>query len=870
MKLFKILLLFCCFNCAVSSTYAQANPYIAVLPENSGLVNLGATLNLQITIGNTGSTSIAAFKLRPVITVPAIVNFLPDAAQLTGLPAGWSIVSNSGSQIRICNGTDVIAGNTSRTIILKVQGVTIGGPITFSGQLNFGGASCAVAGPAPSGNNTADDFATSTIQVVAGCSLAVTATSGNILCSGGSTTITASSTGIAGIVEYGITGTISVPFQTSNTFTVPAGTYTVTARDAANPLTCIATTSIVITEPTPIPDPTINVLQPNCTQGNGIVTVTSSTTGLTFSIDGGAYVTYPSGGFLLTTGAHTIQAKNTNGCLTQIINITINVQPTTPTAPVVGTITQPNCSVSTGSVVLNGLPSGDWVINPGAISGNTSSTTINNLAANNYTFTLTNAVGCTSIASTNVIINPVLDAPTTPIISITQPTCTVATGTIVITSPTTDLTFSLDGGLYAPYPTGGYTGITSGNHTLIAQNISGCLSPLRNFTINAQPASPPAAVVNITQPTCTVATATIAITSPTTGLTFSLDGGAFNPYPTGGYITTPGTHTIATQNTSGCAATITNIIVNAQPASPTVSASTSLITCFGGSSTITASSTGGVLPYEYSLNSGSFQTVNTFTVGAGTYTLTVKGANGCTGTSNNIVVTQPTPITASTTVGDIACSGGNTTLTIVATGGTGAYEYRINNGSFQPINIFNVGAGIYTATVRLAANPACSTSATTPITITQPDSLKAKTTALVIAKCGGLSTITVTAQGGKQPYTGTGGFTREPGKWKFTVTDANACTSTSEVTILPPGCVDIKIFPNPAQNIITINHSEALQNACIQVYTLTGKLVLKRNIPPYSFVTKMDVSKLTSGLYVLVYTNANERKETKLIKFNSK
>ncbi len=166
MKKFKSIILTLIVAVIASNAMGQANPTIAVLPANSGQVGVGGILDLQITIGNTGTANIVAFKLRPVITVPGIVTFLPDAQQTAGLPAGWSIVSNTGAQLRICNGTDVIPGSGNRTIILKVQGVTIGGPTTFSGQLNFGGASCAAGGSAPTGNVTADDNATSTIEVI--------------------------------------------------------------------------------------------------------------------------------------------------------------------------------------------------------------------------------------------------------------------------------------------------------------------------------------------------------------------------------------------------------------------------------------------------------------------------------------------------------------------------------------------------------------------------------------------------------------------------------------------------------------------------------------------------------------------------------
>jgi len=116
--------------------------------------------------------------------------------------------------------------------------------------------------------------------------------------------------------------------------------------------------------------------------------------------------------------------------------ITINAR---PTAPTIGTITQPSCTTPTGSVVLSGLPAGSWTITrtPGNITttGTTTSTTLTGLPAGaTYTFTVSNGT-CTSASSGNVVINAVPIAPAIPTIaSVTQPSCTVSTGSIIITS----------------------------------------------------------------------------------------------------------------------------------------------------------------------------------------------------------------------------------------------------------------------------------------------------------------------------------------------------------------------------------------------------------------------------------------------------
>src|SRR5947208_8133278 len=140
----------------------------------------------------------------------------------------------------------------------------------------------------------------------------------------------------------------------------------------------------------------------------------------------------------LATGTYNYTVSTAAGCTSPAsADVVINAQPPTPTAPVVGTITQPTCTVATGSVVLSGLPACNWTINPGGITGNTATTTINNLAAGTYNYTVTNASGCTSPASADVVINP--QPPRSEERRVgkeTQPPCTVDTGSVVLSGLT--------------------------------------------------------------------------------------------------------------------------------------------------------------------------------------------------------------------------------------------------------------------------------------------------------------------------------------------------------------------------------------------------------------------------------------------------
>jgi hypothetical protein len=85
------------------------------------------------------------------------------------------------------------------------------------------------------------------------------------------------------------------------------------------------------------------------------------------------------------------------GTYTNSEAITIKVNPT-PGVPVIGTVKPIDCN-SAGSVVLSGLPTGNWTINPGNIAGSGTSATISGLAVGSYSYSVTNQFGCVSPAT---------------------------------------------------------------------------------------------------------------------------------------------------------------------------------------------------------------------------------------------------------------------------------------------------------------------------------------------------------------------------------------------------------------------------------------------------------------------------------------
>lgn len=73
-----------------------------------------------------------------------------------------------------------------------------------------------------------------------------------------------------------------------------------------------------------------------------------------------------------------------------------------------------------------------------------------------------------------------------PTISITQPTCAIATGTITVISPVAGLTFSINGTTYTN-TTGVFTGVPTGTYNVTSKNSAGTISSPAIAVVNSQP-----------------------------------------------------------------------------------------------------------------------------------------------------------------------------------------------------------------------------------------------------------------------------------------------------------------------------------------------------------------------------------------------
>jgi hypothetical protein len=363
---------------------------------------------------------------------------------------------------------------------------------------------------------------------------------------------------------------------------------------------------------------------------------------------------------------------------------------------------------------------------------------------------------------------------------------------------TAPYTFNWGGGI----TTEDRTGLTAGIYSVTITDANNC-----NVTLS---------IINVTQPTAvsgtTVVTNVICNGGANGAINLTPSGGTA-PYifNWGGGITTEdrtglaaGTYAVTITDANGCTATLSFNVI--QPIAA-ISATTVItnVSCNGGTNgAINLTPSGGTAPYTFNWGGGVTTEDRTGLV-AGTYSVTITDANGCSRLLSGIAVTQPTLALTSTEASktNILCFGGNNgSATISASGGTAPYSYNWTPGNPPgdgTATIIGVTAAAWTCTITDANG--CSTSRI--VNITQPWGLDAIASTQTNISCfgGNNGRAVVSVANGTPPYTydwtpgnptgdGTGDATGlTAGNWNCLVTDANGCGKSVGFTIIEPAAV---------------------------------------------------------------------------------
>ena len=294
-------------------------------------------------------------------------------------------------------------------------------------------------------------------------------------------------------------------------------------------------------------------------------------------------------------------------------------------------------------------------------------------------------------------------------------------------------------------------------------------------------------------------------------------GNSFNSLPIG-------TYSVKAKDATGCMDSIQVVIDKAFPDLTITNTQTTNGSCTGtadGAILITAN--GGKPNLLYSTNGTTFQAGNNFNTAPGTYTATVKDANGCTASIPDILVQFDNTMTLSTGAAPTICEGKNTILPALTNG---------TNVEWSPAASLNN---------KNALNPIASPVVTTKYYIKSTLGICDKYDSVIVfvnpaplADAGKDSTICF---GGSTRLSGSGGVSYEwsPSSYlsstavsdpavtkpstitySLSVTDANGCVSLSKdkvvLTVSPPaklyaGADTYVAIKQPLQlNAIDINH----------------------------------------------------------------
>ena len=564
------------------------------------------------------------------------------------------------------------------------------------------------------------------------------------------------------------------------------------------------------------------------TNGSALITMSPapSSNAITYTVDGGASTpgTLVANAFTvsgLATGPHSVVVTGNGGCTTPV---TVNFTVGGPASALTLSLAHTNTLCATGATgtitatANGGTAPYTYSLDGGASQG---SPLFTGVAAGLHSVTVTDANSCVTTSTVTVGSPAALTASATATAT-TTPSSNDGTATAAPNGGTAPYLISWN---TTPVQNGATaTGLSAGTYTATIVDDNGC-------TTTAQ--------ASVTAPACSIAvSATHVNVSCFGGTNGSISAGATGATGTVTYTITPGgssnttgsftdlasgTYSIAAVDQSSCS-TSTSVTVGT-PTAVVASSTAGTIACFGGTTTVVVSATGGNSPYTGT---------GTFTVSAGSYSFTVTDDNGCTSTTTGTVTQPAAALLASSTAGTIACNGGTTTVTVSATGGTAPYT---GTGSFT------VSAGAYSYTV----TDANGCTSTTSGSVSQPSAVVASSTTGTIACNGGTTTVTVSATGGTAPYTGTGSFTVSAGAYSYTVTDANGCTSTTSGSVSQPAQLVASstagtIACNGGTTTVTVSATGGTAP-----YTGTGSFTVSAGAYSYTVSDANGCSSTTSG-----------------------
>ena len=469
-----------------------------------------------------------------------------------------------------------------------------------------------------------------------------------------------------------------------------------------------------------------------------------------------------------------------------------------------------------------------------------------------YTVKVTNSHGCTATAEHTVTIH---DAPQTPsLTTVDNTSCTTPNGSITVSAPTGfNYRYSLNDGSFQSSTT--FSELNAGNYVVTVKNGDGCTSSAT--TSIATEGNTLNATITANAP-CENGTLQLNASPSNTNVSYEWTGpNGFsstvqNPSINNVSLSNSGLYTLViTETGTNCSYEETyTVTIHSQP-SATIEGGSDI--CAGGSTTLTAS--GG---NSYSWNTGA-NTQSVDVNAAGTYTVTVTDANGCTSTAIQTVSVHEAPQMPTFTVTDYTvCIPPNGSITVNTPTGTG-YTYSINGGSSQSSNRFlGLIKGDYTVTVQNEYGCSSSATATVNSDIHLPDvSISSNTPCLNDTL---ELTVTTSSTFASFEWTGPNFCAADQNLTIPNVAMEHADTYTLKVTDLATGCATVETHDVSVHSLPTVSISgdRDICSGSSTILLASGGISYNWNtgaITPYIEVG-------SSGVFIVTATDVNGCSDT--------
>lgn len=392
------------------------------------------------------------------------------------------------------------------------------------------------------------------------------------------------------------------------------------------------------------------------------------------------------------------------------VAVTVNIPTTIPGGT--GTTLSYSLNPPGGSYTTQWSSSCGGTFSPNANSATVTYTPPANVTSCIISVRLTDACGRIVFDSKQVEVGCILNVTPT----VTEVSCNGGTnGAINMSITGGSAPYSYNWSRVSPAGTGSGTGtsitsLSAGTYNVTVSSPAGCSTTFSALVNQPNVLTATATPVN---PACVGQTGAINLSrnGGTPGYTFNWTGpGGFTATTRNLSNLSAGTYNVTVTDSRGCTATASATITAPASAVAVALTGTTNVSCNGGTNgAINITASGGTPGYTYSWNNGS-TLEDRSGLSAGTYSVTVTDANGCTATLS-ATITQPAALTLSNTSTNPTCPpsasppvNSDGTINLTVSGGTGPFTYAwttVGGAGLNPTAEDQTGltAGTYSVTV---------------------------------------------------------------------------------------------------------------------------------------------------------------------------